>query len=117
MAIEDLAEAPSLKEALKQDKAQYDDCTPCRIVGEQLRTLPASPVTPMIVSMLISTFLGSAVFIGAGAYTYTSGHAQLKAQEAVIRKSRSMFGMASRRAAITGTSAFMVGLGVYRWFA
>jgi hypothetical protein len=43
MAIEDLAEAPSFKEALKQDKAQYDDCTPCRIVGEQLPTSRLSP--------------------------------------------------------------------------
>ena len=24
---------PTFKEALKQDKAQFDDCTPCRIVG------------------------------------------------------------------------------------
>jgi hypothetical protein len=26
--------APTFKEALKDDKAQYDDCTPCRVVGE-----------------------------------------------------------------------------------
>lgn len=26
---------PTLKEALKQDKAQFDDCTPCRIVGKK----------------------------------------------------------------------------------
>ncbi|KAF1979325.1 hypothetical protein BU23DRAFT_549330 [Bimuria novae-zelandiae CBS 107.79] len=83
---------PSLHEALKEDKAQFDDCTPCRVIG-------------------------SSAFIGLGAYTYTSGHSQLKAQEAVIKRSKSMFGMASRRAAITGTSALLVGAGVYRWFA
>lgn len=48
---------------------------------------------------------------------YMNGHSQLRAQEAVIRNSKSMFGMASRRAAITGTSVGLVGLGVYRWFA
>ena len=40
MAKDDLA-APSFKEALKQDRSQYDDCTPCRVVGE----LPTSPIT------------------------------------------------------------------------
>lgn len=84
--------APTFKEALKEDKAQYDDCTPCRVVG-------------------------SAVFVGLGAYTYISGHSQLKAQEAAILKSKSMFGMASRRAGLTGTAAVMVGIGAYRWFA
>ncbi|KAJ4361780.1 hypothetical protein N0V83_010720 [Neocucurbitaria cava] len=83
---------PTFKEALNQDKAQFDDCTPCRVVG-------------------------SATFIGLGAFTYVSGHSQITANEATIRASRSMFGMGSRRAAITGTSAVMVGLGVYRWFA
>lgn len=65
----------------------------------------------------LTVAVGSGAFIGLGTYTYFSGHSQLKAQEAVIKKSKSMFGMASRRFAITGTSAAMVGLGVYRWFA
>jgi hypothetical protein len=30
-------DTPTLKEALKQDRAQYDDCTPCRIVGMMFR--------------------------------------------------------------------------------
>ncbi|KAF2024961.1 hypothetical protein EK21DRAFT_104324 [Setomelanomma holmii] len=84
--------APTFKEALKQDKAQFDDCTPCRIVG-------------------------SATFIGLGAFTYVSGHSQLQANEAAVRASKSMFGMVSRRAAITSTASVMVGLGVYRWFS
>jgi hypothetical protein len=29
--------APTFKEALKQDKAQFDDCTPCRIVGKSAK--------------------------------------------------------------------------------
>ncbi|KAF1360956.1 hypothetical protein EJ07DRAFT_114832 [Lizonia empirigonia] len=88
----DQVTTPTFQEALKQDKAQLDDCTPCRVVG-------------------------SATFVGLGAFTHVSGHSQLKAQEAVIRQSKSVFGMASRRAAITTTSAVFVGLGVYRWFA
>lgn len=31
MAIE--VAPPTFKEALKQDRAQFDDCTPCRVVG------------------------------------------------------------------------------------
>jgi hypothetical protein len=33
---------PTFKEALKQDKAQFDDCTPCRVVGKLL-ALSCSP--------------------------------------------------------------------------
>ncbi|KAF2274955.1 uncharacterized protein EI97DRAFT_434523 [Westerdykella ornata] len=84
--------APTFKEALKEDKAQFDDCTPCRVVG-------------------------SAAFIGLGIYTYVSGHSQLKAQESVIKASGSRFGMAPRRVGLTGMAAGLVGLGVYRWFA
>jgi hypothetical protein len=46
-----------------------------------------------------------------------NGHSQLTAQETAILKSKSMFGMASRRAGITGLAASMVGLGIYRFFA
>ncbi|ORY10067.1 hypothetical protein BCR34DRAFT_486275 [Clohesyomyces aquaticus] len=87
-----LLPVPTIKEALQEDKAQYDDCTPCRVMG-------------------------STAFIGLGAYTYFSGHAQLRAQEAAILKSGSRFQMGSRRAGITGIAASLVGLGVYRWFA
>ncbi|KAF1999728.1 hypothetical protein P154DRAFT_436347 [Amniculicola lignicola CBS 123094] len=83
--------SPTFKEALKEDRAQYDDCTPCRVIG-------------------------TGAFIGLGAYTYISGHAQLRKQEALIRKSGSAFGMRSRGAALTGTAVICCGLGVYRWF-
>ncbi|CAE7013377.1 hypothetical protein CFE70_002365 [Pyrenophora teres f. teres 0-1] len=78
--------------AVKHDKAELEDCTPCRIVG-------------------------SATFVGLGVFTYVSGHSQIRANEAAIRASKSIFGMRSRGAAITGTSAVMVGLGIYRWFS
>lgn len=35
---------PSFKEALKNDREQFDDCTPCRIVGES--TQCCSPACP-----------------------------------------------------------------------
>jgi hypothetical protein len=33
---------PTFKEALKQDRAQFDDCTPCRVVGTFLPPLPTA---------------------------------------------------------------------------
>lgn len=74
-----------------RDAIQQDDCTPCRVVG-------------------------TATFLGLAAFTYISGQAQIQANAAMIRASKSIFGLRSRRAAITGTSAAMLGLGVYRWF-
>jgi uncharacterized protein with beta-barrel porin domain len=66
---------------------------------------------------MLTQSTGSATFLGLGAFTYVSGHSQIRANEAAIRASKSMFGMRSRGAAITGTSAIMVGLGIYRWFS
>ncbi|KAF1833469.1 hypothetical protein BDW02DRAFT_500636 [Decorospora gaudefroyi] len=76
---------------LQPDKAEFQDCTPCRIIG-------------------------SATFLGLGAFTYVTGHSQIRANEAAIRASKPIFGMRSRRAAISGMSTVMLGLGVYRWF-
>lgn len=103
---------PTFEQALKQDRAQFDDCTPCRVVG-----MANHPHLLPHLRILTNMTPGSATFVGLGAFTYVSGHSQLKGQEAIIRQSKSMFGMASRRAAITTTSAVFVGLGVYRWFA
>jgi hypothetical protein len=100
---------PSFQEALKNDREHFDDCTPCRIVGE-------SSQLPFLHVQLLTCLAGSGAFLGLGAYTYMSGHSQLKAQEAAIKRSKSIFGMASRRAAITGTATALVGAGVYRWF-
>ncbi|KAF2257743.1 hypothetical protein CC78DRAFT_622373 [Lojkania enalia] len=82
---------PTLKEALKEDRFEYD-CIPCQI-------------------------LGSGAFIGLGVYTYISGHNQLTKREALIRKSGSRLGMGGRRVGITGMAATLVGIGIYRWFA
>jgi hypothetical protein len=54
------------------------------------------------------------VFIGLGVYSYISGQSQLRQQQAVIAKSKSVFGMRSRQAGITSIAAALVGLGMYR---
>ncbi|KAH3908178.1 hypothetical protein HBI56_191670 [Parastagonospora nodorum] len=78
--------------ASSSSRPEFEDCTPCRVIG-------------------------TATFVGLGAATYVSGHSQLREAEAAIRASKSMFGMRSRRVAVTSTASIMVGLGVYRWFS
>jgi hypothetical protein len=82
-----LSQPEPLKSILAQDKP--DDCLPCRVTG-------------------------AAAFIGLGAYSYFSGHAQLRQQEAKILKSGTMFGIRSRQMGITGIAMSLVGLGLYR---
>jgi hypothetical protein len=77
-----------LHKTLAQDKVG-DDCLPCRVIG-------------------------ASAFIGLGAYSYFSGHSQLKQQEAEIIKSAKLLGMKSRRAGITGIALSLLGVGVYR---
>ncbi|KAK0109056.1 hypothetical protein ONS96_002885 [Cadophora gregata f. sp. sojae] len=76
-----------LQDVLKHDNV--DDCTPCRVTG-------------------------AAAFMGLGAYSYFSGHSQLKAQQAKILQSKSMFGMRSRQAGITGSALVLAGMGFWR---
>jgi Domain of unknown function (DUF4536) len=76
-----------LHSALARDKP--DDCLPCRVTG-------------------------AAAFIGLGAYSYFSGRAQLRQQEAKILKSGTMFGIRSRQIGITGIAMSLVSLGLYR---
>jgi len=111
-------ESPSFQAASKQDKAEFEDCTPCRIVGIFSRPIPSHPQR-ITLSSPIYAYLGtgSATFVGLGAFTYVSGHSQIRANEAAIRASKSVFGVRTRGAAITGTSAVMIGLGIYRWFS
>ncbi|KAL2071577.1 hypothetical protein VTL71DRAFT_12812 [Oculimacula yallundae] len=85
--LDQLARPEPLHEILKSDKV--DDCTPCRITG-------------------------AAAFAGLGAYSYFSGHSQLKAQEAKILASKSIFGMKSRQAGITSIALTLAGIGFYR---
>ncbi|KAF2202391.1 hypothetical protein GQ43DRAFT_413753 [Delitschia confertaspora ATCC 74209] len=77
---------------MEKENNQYEDCTPCRIIG-------------------------TGAFLGLGVFTYVSGHRQLREQEAIIRQSKGIFGMAARRAGITGLAATMMGVGAYRWFS
>jgi len=114
-------ESPSFQAASKPDKVEFEDCTPCRIVGIFSRPIPSHPSAAQRIasSSPIYAYLetGSATFVGLGAFTYVSGHSQIRANEAAIRASKSVFGVRTRGAAITGTSAVMIGLGIYRWFS
>ncbi|KAF7189032.1 hypothetical protein HII31_09655 [Pseudocercospora fuligena] len=67
------------------------DCTPCRLMG-------------------------SATFVGLGAYTYYSGMKQLRQTEVQqqILKSGSRFGLGVRKASILGMSMGCAALGMYR---
>jgi len=85
--IGELERPEPLHDVLKKDVTE--DCLPCRIMG-------------------------ASAFIGLGAYSYFSGHAQLKAAEAQISKSKSLFGMKSRQAGITSIALTLVGMGVWR---
>ncbi|KAI1006104.1 hypothetical protein K3495_g2118 [Podosphaera aphanis] len=76
-----------LDEILKAD--QVEDCVLCKLTG-------------------------ATAFFGLGAYSYFSGHAQLRAQEATILKSASRFGMKSRQAGITTIALSLAGLGFWR---
>lgn len=52
--------------------------------------------------------------MGLGAYSYFSGHWQLKEQQAKILASKSIFGMKSRQAGITTIALTLAGMGFWR---
>lgn len=79
----------ALSTSLSTQSQQYEDCTPCRLMG-------------------------SAAFTGLGAYTYYSGRKQLKEREVEILRSGSRFGLAGRRMAVLGMSLGLVGVGAWR---
>ncbi|PMD27415.1 hypothetical protein NA56DRAFT_235557 [Hyaloscypha hepaticicola] len=85
--VQALSRPEPLQQVLAQDK--IDDCMPCRITG-------------------------AAAFLGLGAYSYFSGHSQLKAQQAKILASKSMFGLKSRQAGVTGIALTLAGMGFWR---
>lgn len=85
--LSQLNQPEPLSSTLARDKVE--DCLPCRVTG-------------------------AAAFIGLGAYSYFSGHAQLRQQEAKILKSGTRLGMKSRQIGITGIAMSLVGLGLYR---
>ncbi|KAI5853177.1 hypothetical protein DFP73DRAFT_535432 [Morchella snyderi] len=78
---------PPLSNILEEDRKE--DCNSCRAIG-------------------------SAAFIGLGAYTFVSGRAQLREREKAISQAATRWGVGARRMGIYGIAASMVGLGVYR---
>lgn len=76
----------------EKDYAEQYDCTSCRVMG-------------------------ASAFIGLGAYSYWSGHRQLKLREREILKSGSKIGMKARGLGVTMISLVLVGLGAYRGYA
>ena len=92
-----------LQDVLAKDRPE--DCLPCRVMGQNTSSMFNSSLT---------LDLGAAAFIGLGGYTYFSGHAQLKAQQAKILQSKSMFGMKSRQAGITSIALTLAGMGFWR---
>ncbi|KAK4447926.1 putative exosome complex exonuclease [Podospora aff. communis PSN243] len=87
MSVHTLDRPEDLKALLKEDRG--DDCLPCKLVG-------------------------SAAFIGLGAYTYFSGNSQLEQQKARILASKSRFGMRSRRMGIASISLGLAAMGFWR---
>lgn len=85
--VQQLENPEPLSTTLANDRPE--DCLPCRITG-------------------------AAAFVGLGAYSYWSGHSQLREQRAKILASKSMFGMKSRQAGITSIAMALVGVGLYR---
>ncbi|KAJ9641132.1 Exosome complex component rrp4 [Coniosporium tulheliwenetii] len=102
-----LQQPQKLDKALAEDRAEFEDCTPCRLMGKH---------APISHSHDFETNVrpGASAFIGLGVYSYASGSYQLRQQRAALLQSKSMFGMRSRQAGITGISAILIGLGIYR---
>ena len=78
-----------LDNVLARQKDEYEDCTPCRLMG-------------------------SAAFTGLGAYTWYSGRKQLHERESEFLRSGSRFGIGARKFGLGGLSVVLVGVGVYR---
>ncbi|KAI4746216.1 hypothetical protein E4T50_03416 [Aureobasidium sp. EXF-12298] len=79
-----------LEKVLAREQANYD-CLSCRVMG-------------------------ATAFSTLGAYTYWSGHRELRTREQEILRSGSKLTMAARRLGITGLSGMLVGLGLWRAF-
>ncbi|KAF2155824.1 hypothetical protein K461DRAFT_81875 [Myriangium duriaei CBS 260.36] len=93
--LKELQANETLSEALRREKGELlseGDCLSCRVMG-------------------------SAAFIGLGGYSYWSGHRELSRRQNEILRSTSKIGMPARRMGVTFTSAVLVGLGLYRFFA
>ncbi|KAI9167659.1 exosome complex exonuclease [Paramyrothecium foliicola] len=85
--LQSLERPQDFQEMVRRDRG--DDCLSCRIIG-------------------------SGAFLGLGAYSYFSGMSQLEKQQQAILKSKSMFGMRSRKAGIAVISLGFVWAGFWR---
>lgn len=59
---------------------------------------------------------GSGAFLGLAAYNYMSGMGQLEKNRPLILKSKSKFGMQSRKMGIISISIGLTYLGIWRFF-
>jgi hypothetical protein len=106
-----------LRKVLAREQADYD-CLSCRVMG----VFSSSLTNPSVSSSTIAFSYADGVTIGAsafgtlGAYTYWSGHRELRTREQEIMRSGSKLTMAARRLGITGLSGMLVGLGLWRAF-
>lgn len=105
-----LEKPEKLNDLLREESG--DDCTPCRLIGKRLSTVLAFPGSVLIEVM----HTGSGAFLGLAAYNYISGMGHLERQQAAILKSKSMFGMRSRRLGVASISMGLAYLGILRWF-
>ncbi|GAB7351525.1 hypothetical protein MBLNU459_g2166t2 [Dothideomycetes sp. NU459] len=107
----------ALNTVLAREQSQYD-CLSCRVMGAYLgrrRAAAAANTRPCRLTVQTNTSsAGASAFAGLGAYTYWSGHRQLRLREQEILRSGSGINMAARRLGITGIAAILVGLGAYR---
>lgn len=103
--VEALSRPEPLQEVLAQDKTE--DCMTCRLTGNRNLAF-------IWLSIILTFSLGAAAFMGLGAYSYFSGQSQLRAQQAKILKSKSLFGLKSRQAGITGIALTLAGMGFWR---
>ncbi|RGP74391.1 exosome complex [Fusarium sporotrichioides] len=85
--VQSLEKPEKLEDILRQDRG--DDCLSCKVVG-------------------------SGAFFGLGAYSYFSGMSQLEKQKDLILRSKSPFGMRSRKLGITSISLALVWMGLWR---
>lgn len=111
-ALHRLDKPEDLKTVLARENEQYD-CLSCRVMGKPY-------IQPTYVRICTFPKLrhlsGASAFIGLGAYTYWSGHRQLRLNEKQILNAGKV-GMAARSMGITGLAATLIGLGAYRAFA
>jgi hypothetical protein len=109
-SAKELSKPEDLKGLLKEDRG--DDCLSCRIVGTYRASAPVEVQVGFFLTSLVQT--GGGAFLGLAAYSYLSGMYQLDKQKDLILKSKSRFGMRSRKFGIVGISMSLAYLGLWR---